>query len=103
MSLISSRSLSLLLKTLRVLLLLNLKVILYSPAKCLTLISIPLASVPLTSKVLRGTLLIIKVLISIPLVSILLTSRVISTPLKVIIKTFKKINLNFNLSFNNKT
>jgi hypothetical protein len=70
MSLISLKSLSLLLKTSRVFLLFNLRVVLYSPAKCLSLVSVPL---------------IVKVLISIPL------SKVISTPLKVVIKTLKRL------------
>jgi hypothetical protein len=70
MSLISSRSLSLLLKTSRVSLLLNLRVVLYSPAKCLSLTSTPLA---------------VKALISTPL------SKVISTPLEAVTRTLRKL------------
>jgi hypothetical protein len=70
MSLISLKSLSLLLKTSRVFLLFNLRVVLYSLAKCLFLVSVPLA---------------VKVLISIPL------SKVISTPLKVVIRTLRRL------------
>jgi hypothetical protein len=70
MSLISLRSLSLLLKTSRVSLLFNLKVVLYSPAKYLSLISIPL---------------IIRVLISTSL------SKVIGTPLKAVIRTLRRL------------
>jgi hypothetical protein len=70
MSLISLRFLFLLLKTSRVSLLLNLIVVLYLLAKCLSLISMPL---------------VIKVLISTPL------SKVISAPSKVIIRTLKRL------------
>jgi hypothetical protein len=70
MFLISSRFLSLLLKTSRVSLLLNLRVVLYLPARCLSLISMPLT---------------IRVLISIPL------SKVISMPLEVVIRTLKRL------------
>jgi hypothetical protein len=70
MSLISLRFLFLLLKTSRVSLLLNLIVVLYLLAKCLSLISMPL---------------VIKVLISTPL------SKAISVPSKVIIRTLKRL------------
>jgi hypothetical protein len=70
MSLISLRFLFLLLKTSRVSLLLNLIVVLYLLAKCLSLISMPL---------------VIKVLISTPL------SKAISAPSKVIIRTLKRL------------
>jgi hypothetical protein len=70
MSLISLRFLFLLLKTSRVSLLLNLRVVLYLLARCLSLISMPL---------------VIKVLISTPL------SKVISAPSKVIIRTLKRL------------
>jgi hypothetical protein len=70
MSLISLRSLSLLLKTSRVSLLLNLRVVLYLLARCLSLVSTPLT---------------VKVLISIPL------SKVISTPLETVTRTLRRL------------